>query len=76
MIFFAFLSCLLLPKTRKTQKKNGSRRATYASCLYYWRHQGVTTKAKMASPEMPVLKVPLVVVFCFQNGMFINGIMS
>ena len=34
----------------------------------------------MASPEMPVLKaclkVPLVVVFLFQNGMFINGIMN
>ena len=34
MFVFALLTCLLLPKARKTQKRIGSRGATYASCLY------------------------------------------
>ena len=72
MIYFALLTCLLLPKARKTKKKNGSRGATYVSCLYQWRHLSVTTKTKMASPECVsnafaegMLKVPFVFFFVF-----------
>ena len=56
MIFFAFLLCLLLPKTRKTPKKEWFKKGSVCIMFVLVAPSSGHHEMKMASPEMPVLK--------------------